>query len=371
MRVVQIIDSLEPGGAERMAVNYANALSKKIAFSGIVATRKKGVLLDEIDTKVSFLFVKKNSKIDLKSIFKLRKYVKKNQINLVHAHSSSFFTALLLKLVLPQTAIVWHDHFGISQDLSRRKNLSLRIASLFFSGVISVNLLLKNWAKSYLFCSNVIYLPNFIDETINVDEKLNLKGHEDKRIVCVANLRPQKNHTLLIEAANLIKEKYPDWTFHLFGKDFEDDYSKKIKKSIKDLKLENTIFFYGTTNNVSSALMQSNIAVLPSLSEGLPLAILEYGLYGLPVISTNVGEISNVITSGKEGIVIESNDLKELVTAIEKLILDKKYREDLGLALCNKIKSNFSEGKIIDDYLLWMDSFTAPDKIAKATKNEK
>ncbi|WDF62857.1 glycosyltransferase [Flavobacterium sp. KACC 22763] len=360
MRVLQIIDSLEPGGAERMAVNYANALSKKIEFSGLISTRKQGVLLEEIDEKVSFLFLRKAKKIDIKSILKLKEYIKKNGINVVHAHSSSFFLAILVKLISPKIVIVWHDHYGISQDLSARKNLSLKIGSLFFGGVISVNLDLKNWAKSYLLCSNIIYLPNFIDESTNSDEKLNLEGCEDKRIVCVANLRPQKNHELLIDSANLIKEKYPDWTFHVFGKDFEDDYSNKLRKLIEDLKLQKTIFFYGTTNNISSALKQSQIAVLPSLSEGLPLAILEYGLNKLPVISTNVGQISNVISSDKEGIIIESNNLKQLVAAIEKLILDQKYRENLGLTLYNKIKLNFIEEKVTDNYLMWLNSCTIP-----------
>lgn len=357
MRIVQIIDSLEPGGAERMAINYANALSKRIEFSGLVSTREEGLLLEQIDKSVSFLFLRKNKKIDFKSVLKLRKYIKKNKIDVIHAHSSSFFTAILIKLILPKIMIIWHDHYGVSQDLSARKNLSLKIGSLFFKGIISVNMDLKNWAKSYLLCSNIIYLPNFIDESLNTNEKLNLEGCEDKRIVCVANLRPQKNHELLIESANLIKEKYPDWTFHVFGKDFKDDYSNKLRRLVEDLKLQKNIIFYGTTNNVSSALKQSHIAVLTSLSEGLPLAVLEYGLHKLPVISTNVGQVSNVITSNKEGIIIESKNLKQLVIAIEKLILDQKYREDLGLALYNNVKSNFSEEKIIEDYFLWLNSF--------------
>lgn len=62
MRIVQIIDSLETGGAERMAVNYANALSEKIEFSGLIASRKEGLLLNQIDKNVSYLFLKKRKK---------------------------------------------------------------------------------------------------------------------------------------------------------------------------------------------------------------------------------------------------------------------------------------------------------------------
>jgi glycosyltransferase involved in cell wall biosynthesis len=358
MRIVQIIDSLEPGGAERMALNYANALANEINFSGLIATRKEGILKKQMDSKVSYLFLRKNKSVDLKAVFRLRKYLTQNKVEIIHAHSSSFFIAILVKLTLPGIKIIWHDHYGISSDLSARKNLGLKFGSLFFKGSIAVNTALKKWAESYLFCSDIIYFPNFIDTVSISDEKIILNGVEGKRITCVANLRQQKNHKLLIEAAKVIIDKYPDWTFHLFGKDFEDDYSEAIKAQIKDVKLAQNIFFYGTTDNVASALKQSDIAILTSLSEGLPLAVLEYGLYKLPVVSTNVGEISKVITSENEGIIIESDNKNELTDAIEKLILNKKYRDDLGLALHNRIKLNYSETAIIKEYLSWLNSLS-------------
>jgi glycosyltransferase involved in cell wall biosynthesis len=358
MRIVQIIDSLEPGGAERMALNYANALANEIGFSGLIATRKEGILKKQIDSKVSYLFLKRSKSIDLKAVFRLRKYLIQNKVDVIHAHSSSFFIAILAKLTLPGIKIIWHDHYGISSDLSVRKNLGLKFGSLFFTGSIAVNTALKKWAESYLFCSDIIYFPNFIDAASVSDEKIILNGVEGKRIICVANLRQQKNHKLLIECAKVIIDKYPEWTFHLFGKDFEDDYSKAIKTELKDPKLAGNIFFYGTTDNVASALKQSDIAILTSLSEGLPLAVLEYGLYKLPVVSTNVGEIYKVITSENEGIIVESDNKNEFTDAIEKLILDKKYREDLGLALQNRIKLNYSETAIIKEYLLWLNSLS-------------
>lgn len=358
MRVAQIIDSLETGGAERMAVNYANALSKNIEFSSIVVSRKEGLLLKQIDKNVSYLFLQRKKKIDFKAVFELRKYLKNNKINVIHAHSSSFFLAVLVKLTFFKIKIIWHDHYGVSQDLSSRKSLILKIGSVFFTGIISVNSDLKDWAKSYLWCKNIIYLPNFILNTLVSNEKQTLNGFADKRIICVANLRPQKNHELVIDAAKVLKDKFPDWTFHLFGKDFEDSYSENLKRKIDDLKLEKTIFFYGTIENVGFALEQCQIAVLPSLSEGLPLAILEYGKYKLAVVATNVGEVSKVISSGKQGLIVESDNLNEFVVALEKLILNQKLRGDMALALHNNVQLNFSETTIIKDYLLWLKSLT-------------
>ena len=368
MRIVQIIDSLEAGGAERMAVNYANTLAKEIAFSGLIATRKEGVLKNQISSKVSYLFLQKKKRIDFQAIFNLKSYCIKNQIDVIHAHSSSFFIAVLVKLVLPKIKIIWHDHYGISSDLSTRKNPGLKFGSFFFKGSIAVNAALKSWAESYLHISNVIYFPNFIDDdTTHSDSKLILSGIEGNRIVCVANLRPQKNHKLLIEAADIIKIKHPDWTFHLFGKDFEDHYSAEIKKLIVDLNLEETVFFYGTTDNVASVLKQCDIAVLPSLSEGLPLAVLEYGLYKLPVVATNVGDISKIIISEKEGLIVESNNINQFTESILMLIKNENYRVEMGLELNRYVQLNYSQEAIIKDYVLWLDSLInfTPKKYSK------
>ncbi|MWB94530.1 glycosyltransferase [Flavobacterium sp. GA093] len=357
MRILQIIDSLEAGGAERMAVNYANALSKKINFSGLIATRNEGVLLDQVVSEVSYLFLKKRKTIDFKAIIRLRKYIKENKVDVIQAHSSSFFIAVLVKFTLPKVKIIWHDHYGISQNLVARKSLSLKLSSLFFNGNIAVNQSLKNWAQNYLLCPNSIYLPNFIEHSIQAKPKVILNGIDGKRIICVANLRKQKNHNLLLKVADKLRTNYPDWTFHLFGKDFNDEYSVKIKSDIQTLKLEKNVFFYGTSIAVSSALDQSDIAVLTSESEGLPLVVLEYGLHRLAVVATNVGEISNVIISGQEGIIVASNDVDGFTLAVEKLIGDEILRKSLAVRLHTKVELQFTDHAILEEYFFWLNSF--------------
>ncbi len=358
MRIVQIIDSLETGGAERMAVNYANSLSDQIEFSGLIATRKEGLLRNDINEKVSYLFLEKKSSFDLKSVFRLKKYLKKNKIDIIHAHSSSFLIAVLVKFLMPKIKIVWHDHYGISQNLEERKNLVLKWASFLFSGIISVNLSLQKWAKNYLKCAHVIYLPNFIQQSNASLKSVKLKGFDGKRIICVANLRPQKNHELLIEGAFKIQKKFPDWTFHLVGKNFNDSYSEKLIRKVEELNLSNTVFFYGALDNTQNLLQDCEIGVLTSLSEGLPLAILEYGLSGLAVVAPNVGEISKIIISEKEGFLIESNNVNQFINSIEKLIEDENSRKEKGNFLKLYVEQHFSEKAILNDYLLWLKSLT-------------
>lgn len=356
MRIIQIIDSLEAGGAERMAVNYANALVNKMEFSGLITTRKEGVFLKQVDKSVSYLYLKKQQQLDFDALFKLRNFVKKNKVTHVHAHSTSFFLAFLLKLTYPSLKIIWHNHYGNSEILSKKRLFILRIVIPFFSGIIAVNQKLKVWAEQKLKSKNVIYLPNFTSKGIGSTMSTALKGTDGKRILSLANLREDKNHFLLLEVAQKLKQSYPDWTFHLVGKDFEDEYSKQIKKIIKEYDLGKSVFLYGSSQDVSSILHQAAIAILTSRSEGLPVALLEYGLYKKPVIVTDVGEIPFVIQNRINGIIVPSQNELQFYDAIVECIENNEFSKALGNHLSETISNKFSEKAIITQYLNWLET---------------
>lgn len=354
MRIVQIIDSLEIGGAEKMAVNYANALSKRIEFSGLVATRAEGNLKNQLAGSVSYLFLKKKATVDFGAVFRLKKYCRENKVEYLQPHSSSYFIALLVKFVYPKIEIIWHDHNGLSEFISSEKSFALRIASNFFKGIIVVNYKLKDWAEKTLNCKNVIYFPNFTNDESTAKPETQLNGINGKKIVCLANLRHQKNHFLLLNVAEKLKHSHPDWTFHLIGKDFEDEYSRKVRDQLKNKQLEDTVFIYGSRNDVINIINQSEMAILTSKSEGLPVALIEYGLLKKPVVSTKVGEIPLIINDGENGFIVESNDADSFYSNLIELIDNADLRLSFGNALHKTIIENHSEEGVITKYLNWV-----------------
>jgi glycosyltransferase involved in cell wall biosynthesis len=354
MRIIQIIDSLEAGGAERMAVNYANALVGEIEFSGLVATRKEGSLLNQIHPKVSYLFLNKKRQLDIGALFRLRSFVLKNKVSHIHAHSTSFFLAFLLKCICPSLKIIRHDHYGNNEFLASRPRFALRVTAYFFNGVIAVNQRLKNWSETELKAKNVIYLPNFPSTEIGVEEHTLLNGAEGKRIVSLANLRPQKNHFLLLEVALKLKYSHSDWTFHLVGKDFEDEYSGEVKRLIEDYSLVNNVFLYGSKQDVGNILSQSDIAVLTSQSEGLPVALLEYGMYKKAVVVTRVGEIPLIVHHGKNGFIVDSNEPEMFYQSLVDLIEHETVRSDFGITLYDTIQADYTAENVIKKYLNWL-----------------
>lgn len=356
MRIVQVIDSLEVGGAERMAVNYANSLSNSIAFSGLVATRKEGDLKLQLEDKVHYLFLNKTKTLDWTAAIRLKKYCKKHQIDFIQPHSSSYFIAFIVKLIYPKVNIIWHDHNGLSEFLGSQKWIPLKIASFFFKGIIVVNYQLKSWAIRELNCKQVVYLPNFTFQEQHIHLETPLHGLCGKKILCLANLRDQKNHFLLIKVAEKLKVSHPDWSFHLVGKDFEDDYSMTIKSLVQQHKLEKTVFFYGTRNDAAAIIQESDIAILTSKSEGLPVALLEYGLYSKPVVVTEVGEIPLIVEKGKNGCIVPSNNERLFYEALVLLIENPEKRKDYGAALHQTILNNHSEKAIISKYIHWINT---------------
>ncbi len=354
MRIVQVIDSLDVGGAEKMAVNYANALLTKIEFSGLVATRAEGNLKNQLNDSVPYLFLNKKATIDFGSVLRLRKYCIEHKVDCLQPHSSSYFTALLVKFVCPKIKILWHDHNGLSEFISSEKSFALKIASYFFKGIIVVNYKLEDWVEKELNCKKVIYLPNFTTIDNSAKAETTLKGKAGKRILCLANLRDQKNHFFLIEVAEKLQNTHPDWTFHLVGKDFEDDYSKQIKVLIVNKNLENNVFIYGSKNDISNIINQSEIAILTSKSEGMPIALIEYGLMKMPVVLTKVGEIPFIIKDGIEGFLVDANDVDLFYEKLIKYIQEEDLRVQMGNSLYQTIIKNHSEKGIITNYLNWV-----------------
>jgi glycosyltransferase involved in cell wall biosynthesis len=355
LRVLQIIDTLNAGGAERMAVQIANGLANKIEFSAICCTREEGVLKQSVHKSVNYLFAKKTKVIDLRAVKLVLDFCTKHNIAVIHAHSTSYVFAVQLKLLKPTLKIIWHDHFGNSEFLKKRSSFLPSLASLFFSGIISVNTKLESWAKKKLYCKNVSCIKNFYsEERCNSENLVTLKGEEGKRIVSLANLRPQKDHCFLLNAFASIVKDFPDWTLHLLGNYLEDsDYYKSIKTIITSNNLGNNVFIYGSVTCVQDVLKQAEIGILTSRSEGLPLALIEYGMAGLPVITTNVGQCKEVVVNS--GLVIENGDIKGLEEALKVFITKSDLREQIALDYHTKIKKNYSAdtslNKIYDFYI--------------------
>lgn len=341
MNVLQLIDTLEAGGAERMAVNLANAGSDSTYRSFLCATRSGGALATDVHHDVPLLITYKKRLTDIKALRALVGFVKKHHIDILHAHSTSIYTAFLVKMIIPKIKLVWHDHYGWSDALQQRSTKGLGLIAKFMSGAVACNKRLRDWAGERLGVKKTLYLPNF-----SVPQKTALQteiyGTKGNRIVCLANLRPQKNHLELLEVFASFYQNHPEYSLHLVGKDFEDEYAQQIKTLIKTLGLEQAVFCYGSRPDSTAILEMMDIGLLLSTSEGLPLALLEYGMAGLPVVVADVGMCSEVV--GDTAFVVQ-NVQKEALAYLEQYHHNPELKKNMGMAFRHRVRKEFDASK--------------------------
>lgn len=344
MKILQLIDTLHPGGGERMALNYFQALKRRSITSVLVVTREKGLWGEEISQDPEFYFLDKKNTFDIKALWRFKQILKDYDINIVHAHGTSWFFAVLCKLSGSNFKLIWHDHYGNSEFLDRRPVQPLKTFSRYFEGIISVNNRLKDWAQDKLqFKKEIIFLLNFVLE--EKTEKAVLKGDAEIKLISVANLRIQKDHLNLLKAFDSLQEKY-SISLHLIGRDFGDSYSLKLRK---EFDRREGVYFYGEVSSAIPYLKAADIGVLSSRSEGLPVALIEYGLAGLAVVSTDVGEIKNITKETAK--LVRPENVEDLEKAIGYYIQNEEARKKDAIALHERINELYSETEVIEKYL--------------------
>lgn len=351
MRVLQVIDTLRPGGAERMAVNIANLLSKEVEMSFLCSTRAEGMLKEKLDEKVDYLFLNKKSSIDILAFFRFRSFIIRNRVDIIHAHSTSWFFPVLTKMTFPKLKLVWHDHYGESELVSERKEPVLKMFSRYFDGVITVNNILKSWAQDNLHVQKIRQINNFVvpEEVNAVGRDFKLKGNKnDFKILCIANLRPQKDHFSLVEAFECLSSE-TGISLHLIGSDPKTDYSRKLLERINASSKKESVFYYGSINRIADAIAQADLGVLASRSEGLPLVLLEYGIQGLPVVCTDVGQNKEVV--GDFGKLVPPGNPDLLGRAMEAYFLQPDLRGRDAQEFRHHITKNYSAKSVLPEIM--------------------
>lgn len=218
--------------------------------------------------------------------------------------------------------------------------------SSFLKKYISVSIEVANYLKAKGFPEEkleVIYNGIEADKYnfLSVDGKEDLKNRlgiplDNIVVSCVANLRPVKGHIFLIDALSILKEL--DFSALMIGDGTLRD--KLINYSLEK-KLNDKVHFLGQRFNIPELLSITDIFTLPSLSEGMPLSIMEAMASGLPVVSTDVGGASELVVDGETGFLVPSGSPGLLAEKIKTLINDKNLRQEMGKKGQRRVKDNF------------------------------
>ena len=351
--VMHLVDTLEIGGAERVAVNLANVLPRDRYRVSLCTTRRDGPLAATVAGDVGRLRLQRTCRFDPFAVARLVKFVRDHEIRLLHAHGTAVFLARLAASFPPFPKVIWHDHFG-RFFIEEQPAWLYRPVTRGIAGVITVNEALAEWARRCLRVpeNRVWYVPNFVMPTNhlaapNQQEAVALPGDPDGRIVCVANVRPVKDHPTLLAAMAIVRQQAPHAHLLLVGQTPDQRYHNAIRREITERGLEGHVTILGPRTDVPAILSACAIGVLSSASEGLPLALIEYGTAGLAAVATAVGQCADVLDQGRAGVLVRPRAPAELADALLSLLGAPSRRTALGARLRRHVEDLYSPQRAV------------------------
>lgn len=157
----------------------------------------------------------------------------------------------------------------------------------------------------------------------------------------VSRLIKEKGILELISAARLLKNKGLEFELHLIGDPDFDSPQQIAASDLRQWQSEGLITWTGFRDDIAEIYRHSDIAVLPSYSEGLPKSLLEAAACGLPIVTTDTSGCREVVDVDQNGYLVPIRDPESLAAALEKLILDPELRHRFGRHSRHKAETEF------------------------------
>jgi len=343
------VDSLASGGAEHVAVMLANNLPQERYRAYLCASREAGPLQSQIQPHVTFYDLRRKGRFDAFAIIRLAEFIRHEHIGIIHTHTTSLFLGAVLTLINQRIKLVWHDH-AEQKSAGEWKALVYRPFVRQARAVFTVTRELARWSIQSLGLSKdrVHYLPNFVEAQKPLGISLDLPGTTGKRLVCVANIRIQKDHLTLLRAMAQVIKTEPLAHLILVGAESTTRLVEQAREESQCLGLENNMIWLGSRADIALILANCDIGVLSSISEGFPVVLLEYGRAGLAVVATRVGECAEILEEGQAGLLVPPSDPDSLAAALLRLLKSPALRTQLGERLNQRVKQTYNAETIVN-----------------------
>jgi glycosyltransferase involved in cell wall biosynthesis len=286
--------------------------------------------------------------IGIKAIFRFLKYISSYHILIVHVHGSkgvSLYRKAIFVLLAKwfKKKLIFHCHSGkFDRFYEQGPDIQKFLIKKVITSSDCVIALTERWAsffEKFLSKEKIKVLPNSVHAAIYDRYRRQVKKSKRPTIIFAGIFSENKGIYDLLSVMLGLKEKVPEIRLLLAG----DKNIDKIKRFIKTNSLEQNVEIVGwvSPNKLISLYCESHIFVLPSYYEGLPMVLIEAMACGLPVVSTKVGGIPEIIEEGVNGFLVTPGDRKALFEKLLILSKDLKLCLRMGENNASKIKKEY------------------------------
>ena len=291
--------------------NYHSSITKRLEDAGI---------------KVIYLGKKKG--LDLSLVYKLYRILRECNIDIVHTHRYVMQYAIPAAILAGVKCRVHTVHNIADKEVSKYRR---KLAYFFYKkcGVVPVSIspLIQNTVIDEYHLTKedtpVVYNGSDLSKCLVKTDYSNFKPF---RFVHIGRFNPQKNHGIIIEAADLLVKEGYDFTISFIG---GEGNVEERKEEVYKKGLNGVIKFMGLQSNIYPFLYESDCFILPSIYEGMPVTLVEAMGCGMPIIASAVGGVPDMLENKVSAILIEPK-LSELVDSMKQIMTDSVFREKIG-----------------------------------------
>jgi glycosyltransferase involved in cell wall biosynthesis len=338
-RILILIKGLGRGGAEQLLVNAAPYLdTERFHYEFAYLLPWKNALVEDLE-RAGFSVRCLDGARGAGWVGRLRRLVSENEIDIIHAHLP--YTAIGARLAFwrdRRIRIVYTEHnmwtrykavTAWANAVTFPRNNHVFAVSNEVRGSVEYPRPLSHRRRPPL---ETLYHgpdPAAVGRWVGADGVREELGIPDgvPIVGTVANLKTHKGHKYLLRAAVKVKEAHPDTRFVFVGLGPLED---ELKRESSQLGLEQTVIFTGFRADAQRLMQAFDLFALPSLHEGLPIALVEAMSLGVPAVVTRAGGTPEVIRDGREGYLVAPRDPDLLAARIVELLSDQDLRLRMG-----------------------------------------
>ncbi len=386
--VMQVVTNLDIGGAQEVVRTLAENM-EKVGCRSVVCAFKDGPLragIERLGVPVVILPSRKhgvtNPLFFLLELLRARRLllglVKIHNVDVIQTHILRSLDFLVLSLRLQSDVrVFWifhNERFDLREEhLGRQKWLLepklwgyhtlYRIGARWANRLVAVSEQVKSAmlkTMPHIHENRIAVVCNSVDVTRYGDRTLRsiLRrelgiGDHDRVVAMVATFKEQKGHRFLLDALPSVMRQFPDLHVLLIG---DGALRLALEAQARNLKLDERVHFLGSRNDVPDLLSASDLFILPSLWEGLPMALVEAMASGLPAIGTRVAGTNQVMAHGETGLLVTPGSADELCEAMLELLSSPERMDRMGRAARQRVEVHFGAVKQAREYLALFES---------------
>jgi len=347
LNIAHVGDSMEMGGAEKLTATLCRLQRDKGHTASVHCLYRLGVLGEALQAE-GFEVILHHPSSFLQLVRGLYRSFRRSRPDVVHCHNATaaIIAALPARLAGVKTVIVTR-HGLVKPPYQIRRELKFALASRWCDWIVGVcestrtNLLAVPFAAR----DKIIHIYN---GACPADVRAIPRTKRGFTLLYVGRLAPLKDHATLLRAVALTRSHHPDVQLWIVG---DGPLQLSLRKLTYELGLNDSVTFFGEQADVSPFMLAADLFVSASVTEGLPVSLLEAMSVGLPAVVTDIGGMGEIARLSGAVTLVPSSDPKGMASALSDAIARRQELPKMGQLASHCYEKYFRPERMFDDYM--------------------